>query len=155
MKMWQAERKKHMKKFNVIDIIIVVALIAAICAGFLVAGGGESEDNAIKLITLEIPEKTEGFSENVVIGDKVTDKVEKNVLGVVTAVEVKPCEKNSYDRDNGGIVHTAIPMRENVYVTIETDADTEIEVGKSLSVITKHFAGAGYVVGVEYEGGAN
>ncbi len=144
-----------MKKFNVIDIIIVIALIAAICAGFLVTGGGDANDGATKLITLEIPEKNEGFSENVVIGDKATDKVEKNVIGVVTAVEVKPCEKNSYDQDNGGIVHAFIPMRENVYVTIEADADTEIEVGKALSVITKHFAGAGYVVGVEYEGGAN
>ncbi len=145
-----------MKKFNVIDIIIVVALVAAVCAGFLLTGGSDVADDATKLITVEIPEKREGFSENVVIGDKAIDKVEKNELGVVTAVEVKPCEKNSYDRDNGGIVKTAIPMRENVYVTIETDADTEIEVGKSLSVITKHFSGAGYVVGVEcFEGGAN
>lgn len=145
-----------MKKFNVIDIIIVVALVAAVCAGFILTGGSDGADGATKLITLEIPEKREGFSENVVIGDKAIDKVEKNELGVVTAVEVKPCEKNSYDRDNGGIVKTAIPMRENIYVTIETDADTEIEVGKSLSVITKHFSGAGYVVGVEYfEGGAN
>lgn len=144
-----------MKKFNVIDIIIVVVLLGAVCAGFLLGGGSKADDGKTKLITLEIPEKREGFSENVVIGDKATDKVEKKEIGIVTAVEVKPCEKNSYDRDNGGIVKTAIPMRENVYVTIETDADTEIEVGKSLSIITKHFAGAGYVVGIEYpDGGA-
>ncbi len=142
-----------MKKFNVIDINIAVLLAVAVCAGFILTGG-EAEDGATKLITVEIQEKWEGFSENVVIGDKATDKIEKTELGVVTAVEVKPSERNTYDRDTGGIVHAVLPTYENVYVTIETDADTEVEVGKLVSVITKHFSGAGYVVDVKYsEGG--
>lgn len=142
-----------MKKFNVIDIIIVVVLIAAVCAGFIISGGKNKTD-ATKVITVEIAEKREGFSENIVIGDKVTDKIEKKELGVITGFEVKPCEKNSYDRVSGKTFIAVVPKRENIYVSIKADANAEIEVGKSVSVISKHFAGAGYVVGVEYnEGG--
>lgn len=144
------------KKFNIIDILIVaLVLIAVVGVALLKSGGTAVEESGKKLVTLEITEKHIGFSENVVIGDKVTEKVHKKQIGTVVGVEVASCEKNSYDRITGKPTVTIIPERENVYVTMEVAEDTEAYVGKVLSVITKHFAGSGYVTEVkDAEGGA-
>lgn len=137
-----------MKKLNVVDILIVIVLIAAIAAvAALKIGGVGTDTEAVKrTVTLELTEKHEGFSENVVIGDKVTEKVEKKQIGVITGVKAVPCEKNSYDRGTGEAVTVTIPEREDVYVTMEINDDPSITVGKTLSIITKHFTGSGYVV---------
>ena len=139
------------KKFNIIDIIIIVAIIAvaAVCVLMFGVGKGSGEPTKTKLVTLEITEKYTGFYENVVIGDKVTERVQKQQIGKVVGVDVKPCQKQSYNRITGEPTMTTIPERENVYVTMELDEDAAVGVGKMLSVITKHFAGHGYVVKVE------
>lgn len=140
-----------MKKFNIIDALIVVAIVAVIGGVFVLKNIGGTTEEVIgeKLVTLEILEKHEGFSENVVIGDKVIEKVEKKMLGTVESVSKKPSEKNSYDRVTGAAKTIIIPEREDVYVTIRADKNAEVAVGKQLSVITKHFTGHGYVTKVE------
>ena len=141
-----------MKKFNIIDALIIIAVVAVIGGVFALKNtGGTTTEEVIgeKLVTLEILEKHEGFSENVVIGDKVIEKVEKKMLGTVESVSKKPSEKNSYDRVTGAPKTIIIPEREDVYVTIRADKNAEVAVGKQLSVITKHFAGHGYVTKVE------
>lgn len=145
------------KKFNVIDILIIAAVAVAVAgAAFIKKGGVEPEEDGKKLITLEITEKHTGFSENVVVGDSVTEKVHKKQIGTVVGVKKVNSEKNSYDRASGKPTVTVIPEREDVYVTMEVSSDTEAYVGKPLSVITKHFAGSGYVTAVDYtEGGAS
>ena len=141
------------KKFNAIDIIIALVIIAAVAACVVLSrASGRSDGNnssGKRLVTLEITEKHIGFGENVVIGDRVTEKVEKKQIGTVVGVEVKPCEKNSYDRETGEPTVTVIPERENVYVQMELDEDSGVAVGKLLSIITKHFAGYGYVIEVK------
>lgn len=141
------------KKFNAIDIIIAAVIIAAIAVCVILTGisgnSGTETDTGKKLVTLEIAEKHIGFGENVVIGDRVTEKVEKKQIGKVVGVEVKPCEKNSYDRATGKATVTVIPERENVYVKMELDQNAEVAVGKQLSIITKHFAGYGYVTEIK------
>ncbi len=139
-----------MKKINIIDIIIVLVIVAAVAAAMLMK---IDDSTAIvaqgkKIVVLELTEKHVGFSENVIIGDKVTEKVEKKEIGTVTGVETKPCERNSYNYITGKAVVADIPERENVYVTIGVDKSANVAVGKQLSVITKHFSGSGYVVGV-------
>ena len=139
------------RKFNAIDIIIAAVIIAAVAVCVVMSKSQVSSEADVgkKIVTLEITEKHIGFGENVVVGDKVTEKVEKKQIGTVTGVEVKPCEKNSYDRVTGEPTVTVIPERENVYVTMELDSNAEVAVGKMLSIITKHFTGFGYVTEIQ------
>lgn len=136
-----------MKKFNIIDALIIIVIIAVIGGVFLLKNSGNPAEKTVgeKLVTFEILEKFEGFSENVTVGDKVIEKVEKKPLGTVESVYKKPSEKNSYDRKTGEAKTVVIPEREDVYVTIRMPKDAEVAVGKQLSVLTKHFAGFGYV----------
>ena len=138
-----------MKRFNIIDVIIVVVILLAVAAAVVLkSGNGMDGELNTKTVTLELAEKRVGFSENVVVGDKVTEKVKKVQIGKVTGVEARPAEKNSYDRTTGEGTVINIPEREDVYVTMEIDGAAEVYVGKQLSVITKHFSGSGFVVAV-------
>ncbi|MEE0943881.1 MAG: DUF4330 family protein [Clostridia bacterium] len=138
-----------MKKFNIIDVIIVAVIILAVAAAVVLkSGGGSDMEKNTKTVTLELVEKRVGFSKNVIVGDKVTEKVKKVQIGKITGVEARPAEKNSYDRITGEAAIINIPEREDVYVTMEIDGSAEVYVGKQLSVITKHFSGSGFVVAV-------
>lgn len=141
-----------MKKVNIIDIIILAVIVLAIAAVVVLkSDGGLDSEQSFKTVTLELAEKFEGFSENVVVGDAVTEKVKKVKIGTVTGVEAKPAEKNSYDRKTGEPTVVNIPECEDVYVTMKIDSEAEVYVGKQLSVITKHFTGSGFVVAVADE----
>ena len=106
-----------MKRFNIIDVIIVVVILLAVAAAVVLkSGNGMEGELNTKTVTLELAEKRVGFSENVVVGDKVTEKVKKVQIGKVTGVEARPAEKNSYDRTTGEGTVINIPEREDVYV---------------------------------------
>lgn len=140
-----------MKKFNILDILIVLVLVCVVAGLMFFNKGGEVEVEEKKVVaTLEINEKPEGFHKNVVIGDAVTDKVKKSIIGTVTGVEAKECTMNGYNAKTGESVISSLPGKENVYVTMELSASSGAKVGEKMSIITKHFAGWGYIVDLEY-----
>ena len=140
-----------MKKFNIIDVIILLVVVCAVGAIGVVKHNKKSVDDIQQkyIVTLEIKEKYVGFSQNVVAGDFVIEKEKKNELGIVTGVYSKPSEISSYDRITGEAKTVIIPEREDVYVVMELNKSDAFGVGKKLSIVTKHFAGYGFVVGVE------
>ena len=140
-----------MKKFNIIDIIILLLIVCAICGiGFVKQKKGSVDDIQQKyIVTLEIKEKNIGFSKNVVAGDVVIEKEKKVELGEVVDAYAKKCEVSSYDRNTGEPKISIVPGKEDVYVTMKLNKNDVIGVGKLLSVVTKHFAGHGYIVKVE------
>ncbi|MBQ6893020.1 MAG: hypothetical protein IJN48_02335 [Clostridia bacterium] len=138
-----------MKKINVVDLLIVLVLIAAVA---VVAALGFSEKTVEEdkyIITLELMEKRAGFSENVIVGDTVVERVQHLEIGVITDVYAIPCERTTYDRVTGEPLTVTIPEREDIYITMEIEDASTISVGKVLSIITKHFTGSGYVIGKE------
>jgi len=139
-----------MKKFNILDIIIVLFLCVVLAGLLFLNKGGEVEVEESKVIaTLEISEKPVGFYKNVVVGDTVTDKVSKARIGVVTGVEKDKCTLWGYNAETGVGVESVLPEHENVYVEMELLKSAGAAVGDKLSIITKHFAGWGYVVKLE------
>ncbi len=139
-----------MKKFNVLDIIIVLFLCVVLAGLLFINKGGEVEIEEAKVnVVLEITEKPEGFYKNVVIGDTVTDKVTKAQIGVVTGVTSDKCTLWGYNAVTGEGVESTLPGYENVYVEMELLKSSGAAVGDKLSIITKHFAGWGYVVELE------
>ena len=139
-----------MKKFNILDIIIVLFLCLVLAGLLFINKGGEVEVEEAKVIaTLEISEKPEGFYKNVVVGDTVTDKVKKSKIGVVTDVWSDKCTLWGYNAKTGEGVEATLPGYENIYIEMELLKSAGAAVGDKLSIITKHFAGWGYVVKLE------
>lgn len=139
------------KRFNIIDILIVLAVILIGAAALVMSGGKADEDteSGVKTVVLEVMETHEGLWRSVTVGDKVTEKVEKKQIGKITDVSVKPATKASYDRKTGEPKIITLPEREDIYITMEIDKDADVAVGKSLSIVTKHFAGHGYVTRID------
>lgn len=140
------------KRFNIIDILIVLAVILIAAAALVMSGGsktGEDTESGVKTVVLEVTETHEGLWRSVTVGDKVTEKVEKKQIGKITDVSVKPATKASYDRRTGDAKIITLPEREDIYITMEVDKDADVAVGKSLSIVTKHFAGHGYVTRID------
>ena len=139
------------KRFNVIDILIAAVVLLAIAAVFFGTRRTQSgeREQSTKIVVMEVAETHEGLWRSVTIGDKVTEKVEKKEIGKITDVSVKPAEKASYDRRTGAAEIITIPEREDIYITMELDMNADVAVGKPLSIVTKHFAGHGYVMSID------
>ncbi len=127
-----AEKKA---KFNVVDAIVVVVIIAALAlVGYKVIGGGISGRNegtyTVKFFCEEVPD----FAATVIKeGDKVVDEQKDVPLGEVT--EVKVGESRTYVTDAEGGVHlTPKPYYNSVELTTTLkagDYDNGIIVGSS------------------------
>lgn len=139
------------KRFNVIDILIIAVAVLAIAAVFFGTrrNAPDETQEGVVLVTMEIAETHEGLWRSVTVGDKVTEKVEKKEIGKISAVSVKPAQKASYDRRTGEPEIITLPEREDIYITMELDKGADVAVGKPLSIVTKHFAGHGYVTRIE------
>lgn len=141
------------KKFNLLDALIIV-LVIVIIGGFVLYKTvlkRDSEKVQYAYITIEITEMPVGFSENIVIGDTVTEKVQNEKIGTVTDFYTTECTKYAYNNEKGVGQFSVVPDMETEYVTVRVQKDADIAVGKMMSIYTKHFAGYGYTVDLRYE----
>lgn len=149
-------------KFNVMDVIIVLILLAAIGAGvFLLGGsaqGGSTQTKTIEL-QVELAKQEEAFTKLPKVGDKAAIGVKEKMDVTVTKVEVKPAVTTAEDVLNGTRPLVEIPKRYDVLITlegegVETDGavklnDVAARVGDEAVIKSKNWAGVGVFLGVE------
>lgn len=149
-------------KFNVMDVIIVLILLAVIGAGLLLLGGG-SEAGAAEIRTIqlqvELAKQEEAFTKLPQVGDKAAIGVKEKMDVTVTKVEVKPATASSEDVLGGTRPIVEIEGRYDVLITlegegVETDAavkinDVAARVGDEAVIKSKNWAGVGVFLGVE------
>lgn len=141
-----------MKKFNIIDVLIVV-LIAVIAAGgiFAVKQLTKEKDTETKIIVLEIREQKESFCDVVKIGDTVYDGTDNKELGKVKDFEIKQAEKDGKSTVDGTVKHSEVPDRFDILLDIEASKNTDVQVGKQMWIETSAYKASGYVLGVTEE----
>lgn len=149
-------------KFNVMDVIIVLVLLAAVGAGVLLLGGGShegsSETRTIEL-QVELAKQEEAFTKLPKVGDKADIGVKEKMNVTVTKVEVKPAMTTGEDILSGTCPLVEIPERYDVLITlegegVETDASVKLNgvaarVGDEAVIKSKNWAGVGIFLGVE------
>ncbi len=152
-------------KFNLIDAVIIAALaVTFIVFGYFAFGGWEiSEENTDKTMdyTIEIRNVPEEYLNKINVGDEVFDVKESAAMGKVTAVgEPQPFENIIEDKENGAFVKTQMPESYMFTVTIRTpyretetgyyvNDDTEIKVGKAITIKTAGLASDAVVLKLE------
>lgn len=149
-------------KFNVMDIIIVLILLAAIGAGVLLLGGSSGEGRAeTKTIELkvELGKQEEAFTKLPKVGDRADIGVKEKMNVTVTNVEIKPATTSSEDVLGGTRPIVEIQDRYDVLITlegegVETDGavklnDVAVRVGDEAVIKSKNWAGVGVFLGVE------
>ena len=64
-------------------------------------------------------------------------------------MRIIPAQEYNVSLTDGTVTKAEVPQRYNAELDMELVTDTEIFVGKNLSIVTKDFTGAGYVIKME------
>lgn len=148
------------KKFNSIDFIIILFVVAALAVGgYMLLSKKDStqvgDRNVKATIQIEFMKKEAYLAEIPKVGDDVTIGVKEKMPAKVVTVDVKPAEAVSYDLLNGSASWQEIPNMYDIYVTMEADAvetkkqininGSPIRVGDNDAVRSMGWAGFGFV----------
>lgn len=149
------------RKISTIDILIILAVIAAIV--FVVKYFSANSKKAYNVpevsYVVELKSLPDDYLDVFKEGDKITDGVKGGYLGKVSKVEIKNNVETREDTENGKFVQSSFEKRKDVYLTISgvpttyTDdemlfATQEIKVGKQLHMKSKNYVGHGYIISV-------
>lgn len=156
-----------MKKFNGMDLFIIICLVLAIGAGaYLLLGRGEtgvvSDAKNVKVsVTVEFASQDEQFAKTPQIGDIAMIGEKSKMRTIVSDVKTPTAMATGYDTLNGQVLYSEMNGDYDVQVTMtaegtETSKDITVDglavrVGEKVVVSGKNFAGEGYVIGLETE----
>ena len=147
-----------MKKWTVIDTLIVVAVVAVI-AGAAAMFGSKLFDKSTKKnveFTIMIDDKEKGLSDTMSVGDKVTLSLTEKDGGTIKDIRSETSKVMVYDGINGVYRNETNEEHEDIYVTVTADCNindkaiktggTDIKVGKEIPVRGKGYATLGFVI---------
>ncbi|MCL2753101.1 MAG: DUF4330 domain-containing protein [Defluviitaleaceae bacterium] len=155
------ENKKT--KFNFIDVLIIIFVIAAIAFGawFFFVRSGDSEIREVRF-TVEIRETPLGMHQNFPLGASVLESVFNFHLGYIENVDHKPSTEPTFNHDTQTLHMTEIPNHYDILVTIISSAnvnesrimveETALRVGNLIHLRGQGFAGYGFIIEIEILG---
>ncbi len=111
------------RKFNIIDAIIILVVIAAIAfVGFKFISNKNSSANIDKYVITFYGEEVSDFvPEYIALGDNVYDDVEEVVIG--TVVDIQTNDSVTYTtNDSGQVIQTSKPGYKSIKVMTEVSA---------------------------------
>lgn len=158
-------------KFNVIDLLIIILIVAVIFAGVYILGSktGTQTNTKAAEVVLVIEEKDidsarmEYYMDRVKEGDSVTVGIKEKVQGTLGEIEITPA-KTIYENPKTGEktwvdkldkYDIKVPIRLTI---TETEKDfligtAKVKVGKQQNFVGKGYSGYGTVISIERVGG--
>lgn len=156
-----------MKKFNGMDLFIIICLMLAVAlGGYLFLGRGDtatvSDSKNVKVsVTVEFAAQDAEFAKTPQVGDVAMIGEKSKMRTTVSEVKTPTAMATGYDTLNGRVLYSEMQGDYDVQVTmvadgIETSKDITVDglavrVGEKVVVSGKNFAGEGYVIGLETE----
>ncbi len=145
------EKGKLFGVVNIIDLCIVlfVALAAAVVVMFFSANSNLDAQTKQNIITIEVKSVEKELTDAMAEDKKIFDRIQNQPLGVLTGVEVKPSVEYNISKETGEHVESKVPGRYDAILIIEASSAEDLYVGKRMSVETKDFTAAGYIIDLE------
>ena len=156
---------KKKTKFNIVDVIIIVLVLAAIAAviyvffGSKLSSDGVSNEKKKISYVLQITELREFYVDNISKDDSVYEADTDKYLGKVVSVSSAAATRIGTDLASGAQVVSEIEGRVNLFVTIENEAEfydgqylvdgIPIIVGNVVSMVTPDLLAPANIVSVE------
>lgn len=151
------DKNEKKKKFNVFDIIIILVIIAIAGGAYVFTHRTKAMETQLLRYSLELNECPEGFSQNIKVGDKLTDNVKNYNMGTITSVEARPSIRLGEDKINGTVIESTLEGKETVILVVEAnvvedganfkvDGGYVVKAGKDVSVKGNGYAGRGYIL---------
>lgn len=138
---------------NIIDLLIILfaAVVASVVIMFLSANSTINKAQTESKITIEVLAVEKDLCDAMKVDKKIYDRVQNKSLGTLVDVRVKPAEEYNISLQTGEHIKSAVPQRYNVELDINTLSSEDLYVGKIMSVETKDFTAAGYIIKKETE----
>ena len=143
--------KKKFGKINIVDLCIVV-LICAIAGGAYLFLKNSVEESSVEKdykITLELRMVEEDLVKNIQTDKAVYDRVQNKEIGTLLDMKYEPSVEYSISSVDGSVKKVTVPNKYDCFLDIELATEQNIFIGKFLSVATKDFMGAGYIIDFE------
>lgn len=137
--------------FNIVDLCIVVFVVAVAFVAYTflnnIVTNTAPEKNL--RITMELKNVEKELCDAIEVDKTVFDRVGNQEFGMLTDVRIKPAVEVVISKLDGSVNEIEVPNRYNVELDMELTTDEEVYVGKDISIATKDFTGAGYVINLE------
>ncbi len=147
------EKGKLFGIINIIDLCILIfgALVVAVVVMFFSAN--TTMDGAVKQtkITIEVTAIEKDLCDVMRPHKNIFDRVQNKSLGRLVDVKIEPSEEYNISIETGEHVKSEVPDRYDAILEIEAESAEDLYVGKRMSVETKDFTAAGYIIDIEKE----
>ena len=123
------EKTKKKLRFNIVDLIIIILVIAAVTAGVCIFLGSKlgfgKDGNEKKKISyvLQLSELRDIYVDNIQNGDDAYDADTDKYLGKVVSVSSEATTRIGTDKSTGNMVVSEIEGRVDLFVTLENEAE--------------------------------
>ena len=153
---------KVFKMFNLLDVLLVAALVSLVWGLHIFAGTQLVEASGGQLIrfTVELNDRPEWFYRTIRPGSIVWESVHSHNIGRVVYAFGSPLLDDVPDEDNNIVRRAEVPGREFTYVVVEAWADVtdyatsvgqfQVRVNAPLFVRSYDFAGVSIITGLEF-----
>lgn len=133
---------------NLIDLLIIMfaAVVAAVVMMFLSANSTINKAQTENKITIEVRAVDKNLCDAIEVDKKIYDRVQNKSLGTLVDVRVQPAVEYNISRETGEHVKSSVPDKYNVELDINAVSSEDLYVGKMMSVETKDFTAAGYII---------
>ena len=153
------ERTERKPRINVFDIVIIVLVLVVAGGAYAFTHRETKLETRLLRYSMELIDCPAGFSQNVQVGDTLTDNIKNYHMGTVISVEARPSMKLGEDRNTGNVVESAIEGKETVILVVEADVTESasdfkvdgnyvVKAGKEVAVKGNGYAGKGYILTV-------
>ena len=138
---------------NIIDLCIILfaSLVAAVVIMFLSDNSTITSATQNHRITIEVLAVEKDLCDAMQTDKKVYDRVQNKELGTLVDVRIEPTVEYNISRETGEHVKSNVPDMYNVELDIDASSSEDLYVGKMMSVETKDFTAAGYIIKKESE----
>lgn len=156
------ENEHKIRKFNLLDIVIIILVLIAGIVGYKFLNRGESTSiNTQKIIyQVRTQESEPVVYDKITLDTNIYDSVKNYYMGKVINKENIPSTRDVLDEKNEKYVVAEVNDKIDIIITIEADATITdkdiivgggypIKVGNSAYVKGKGYAGIGYVISIE------
>ena len=151
-----------MKKFGIVDILIILLVVALCFVGYQIIGSKEGTSTAnISDVgfTVELKKVDKADVDMISVGDDIYDSIKGGYYGKVVSVTSKTATDILANTKDGSFSISEYPNKYDVYVTIHgtptslTDANIlfasqRVKVGLEMFIKSKNYVGIGYAVEV-------
>ena len=124
------EKRKH--RFNFIDAVLIVLIIAcAVLIFFKVRGERAAEKNVTLSFVMQSEMISEDMAANVKAGDPVFDRETGVKIGEVSACDSRPAQYTGHSKSGAAVV-SEVPGYRSLYITCEasgSDSGDEYKIG--------------------------